>query len=443
MIQTLIIIYIVVLLFPIIRRKRNWFTPPILMSITMTFYTVPDLLGIFFSGYKTYAKNLPFKIYTDPEFLIERFLFIQILFIITYLIAFNKFYDNKKIKRPLFQLKKENNKISYFFGLTLLILCGIATFQYIKSQGGLGELVMSFMNRNKLLEDQSFLHRISPTLMTFATIFCMRYILCSKGKHIILFLMLVFIGFFCYTSNGGRSQLVVFVLTLLCCYNYWKKNINLLSPKFYILYFALAVFIIAFQLLRYEETNALTFEDIFNNQATVFDSMAYVKTQLLIENYFDKFDHWYGYIFYFLIYIFIPRSVYPNKPHIDEGDYIYNMRFDHSDVLSDQTFINSWPPFTMGEGYANFGFVGVILFAIILALLHSYVFRLLKSSKSTLFILPIYVFIVLKFQITIFYIANLTYLLIANYVFHKLYNSFSNQIKSTNLKSIPCDLQNK
>lgn len=432
MISTLIIIYFIVLLIPIFKRNGNWFVPPILMSITMAFYTVPDLLGILIGGHEKYIASIGCHLNNTSNILIERFVFLQIVYIGCYFLSYYYLIGKKyKIKTIPFKIKKQNPKITQLMACVLIGLCLYSTISYIYSKGGIIALFMSFTNRSELNDDLPFLQRLMPTIMTFATAFCMKVILSDKKPHIILLLTLLVTGFLCYTSNGGRSQLVVFILSLMCYYNYWRKEINLLSPKFYPIYGLLVIFIISFQLLRFKETQSFSIEDIFNSSDTLFDSMAYVKTQLLIQNYFDKFEYWYGWLFSFVPFIFIPRTVYPLKPNIDEGTYIFNMKNNAPNVLDDINWVNSWPPFTMGTGYANFGIIGVILFAFILAYIHMYMYRLLKASKAGLFIMPIYIYIILKFQVTIFYIANLTYLLISTYLMYRLYRLLS-KVKITN-----------
>ena len=186
----------------------------------------------------------------------------------------------------------------------------------------------------------------------------------------------------------------------------------------------MAIFVIVFQLLRFQETNDLTGVNLMSESDALFDSMAYMKTQLLIQNYFIGHDYWLGRIYSFLLYIFVPRSLFPDKPFIDDGVYIFNMTYNPSDVLATNYFYNSWPPFTCGISYANLGVLGVLIGGYILGIIHAFVYRYVKNNNESFFSAIIYTFVVIKFQLTIFYIANLSYLFIQCFIFKKIYIFF-------------------
>lgn len=415
-----LLLYIVILWRPVFKKNKDWFSPPVMFAITMSFYTLPDLFDILINGMANYAGTLPFKL-NDPNYAIIRFIILQVVFILMYQYAFSK--STKSLNEEVNNsVKLQTSKIDLFVSIALLSICVIATVNFVTSYGGISTILSSFTNRSQLHDDMPFILRITPALLTFASAFLLRLICTDTKHHYFLLLMLFFSGFITTTIGGGRSQFVVFILELLCYYNYWKKPINLLSIKLWPIYLGLAAFIAIFQLLRLNDITTLSFNSMVGDSDSLFNSMAYVKTQLLIQSYFENNDFWYGKIFLFVIYIFIPRAIFPAKPNIDEGVYIYNMTFGGKNLLSDHaTSFNSWPPFSIGEGYANFGILGVILFGILLGYIHGFAYKKMKQNRFDVFVMIVYVFIILKFQITLFYLANLAYLLVEVFMFSQLY----------------------
>lgn len=418
-------LYCVLLAYMAYKNRQDTFSPPVLFAITMAFYTIPDMFSIGKLGVDKFVSDLPFKFAVDPYWSICRMMLIQIVFILAYYLGYKKNVRKVEVANGRHLFTADNAKINLFLGLMILVVCLYGTWNFFEQNGGIMGVMASFTNRPDLVEDAGFLFTIIPSLITFACAFIMKYCSQKKGDHWFLISLLVLIGFFSLTSGGGRSAFVVFILSLLCYYHFWIKKINLFSIKFAPIYGGLALFIIIFQLLRFEDSNDLSAVNDISNSEALFNSMAYVKTQLLIQNYFADHEYWCGKIYEFILYIFVPRSIYPAKPSIDEGVYIYNMTYNPQDVLATNDFYNSWPPFTCGISYANFGIIGVLLGGILLGHLHAYMHRMVLNNKGAFMLLVIYIFIVLKFQLTVFYIANLSYLIVQCYLFKIVYNQLS------------------
>lgn len=422
MVFALGILYILVLLHPFFKKRKDFFSPPILFAITMAFYTLPDVVSILIDGTTPFTSNLPFNLVNKPDYLISRFLLIQIIFVVCYYIGFNSFLSKVKKTRISNLRDASNKRLNLFLTVIGLSLALYLTISFINKIGGFQALFLSFTDRDQLAESKTFFQDTAPILLTMSTAFGIKYMAQSKKNNWFMLLVIVIIGFIVQTSGGGRSGFVVFLISILCYYNYLKKSIHLFSVKFLPLYLGIAVFIIAFQLLRFEDTNDLSVSLLREHSDSLFSSMSYVKTQLLIQNYFDTHSFWFGRIFTFLIYMFIPRSICPNKPYMDEGVYIYNMIQGGSrDVLMSTDYYNSWPPFTAGIAYANGGVIGIVIGALILSLIHAYAYKAVKDNGASIFVLIVYVFVALKFQITIFYICNVVYLLIEVWLTYKLY----------------------
>jgi hypothetical protein len=102
---------------------------------------------------------------------------------------------------------------------------------------------------------------------------------------------------------------------------------------------------------------------------------------MFIEGHFDNYQNFarvlqhntitYGKQLLGVLLFFVPRSIYPTKA-IGSGGFIaeeYNLNFDH---ISMNFF---------GEGFLNFGFIGIVLFTIILATLNSWFDKLANITK--------------------------------------------------------------
>lgn len=117
---------------------------------------------------------------------------------------------------------------------------------------------------------------------------------------------------------------------------------------------------------------------------------------MFVEGHFDNYQNFarvlqyntitYGKQLLGVLLFFVPRSIYPTKA-IGSGGFIaeeYNLSFDH---ISMNFF---------GEGFLNFGIIGIILFAIILASLNSWFDKLAnmtKYGKSAQFKVMYYIYI--------------------------------------------------
>lgn len=433
MIILLGIIYVVLLVLPLLRRNKDYFSPIVLFVITMSFYSLPDVFSILLEGENTFCKQLRFSIRNTPEYTIQRFLLLQIVFVICYYLGYVYINKTHKIKIKESVNDATNKKLNIFFTLLGIIVSLYVTLSFIMNLGGFQELLLTFTNRSKLADEKTFIQQNIPIIMTLCTAFCVKYISQCKKINWAFIIFFVVAGFVVQTSGGGRSGFVMLILSFICYYSYWIKNVNLFSRKLIPLYFSLAIFIIIFQLLRYKDTNEISLSLLMENSESLFDSMSYVKTQILIQNYFDSHDFWYGRIYSILLYMFIPRAICPSKPAIDEGSYIYNMSIKTDDVLLSEDFYNSWPPFTAGISYANGGLIGIVIGGVILGCIHSLMYHKIKEYKYSVYVLIIYVFVILKFQLTVFYICNVVYLLIEVFLVYKLY-SIINSIAIRNQK---------
>ncbi|KAA6314588.1 hypothetical protein EZS27_034820, partial [termite gut metagenome] len=140
-----------------------------------------------------------------------------------------------------------------------------------------------------------------------------------------------------------------------------------------------------------------------------FSGNGYVNIQLYILDHFNWDNMWYGKSYVDLFYSWIPRSIFIDKPPIDEGIYIANLYLGDSfqpTTPAHSMVFYSWPPGTMGIGYINFHIIGIVLAYFILGRIQKIIQLIFIEMNYAPFILFLYTFIVIKFQLTNFYIFS-------------------------------------
>lgn len=169
-------------------------------------------------------------------------------------------------------------------------------------------------------------------------------------------------------------------------WNYNIHKIKFLTTRNLILGFIGLLYFSAMPLFRVEGafdyyTNNLDilFSDSLNNIFNFFQRFSELDRSLMIYSIFDSSNYWYGASFKDILYAPIPRSIYPDKPPIDEGVYIYNIA--HGNIVSPTTSPQKmtavgWPPNTITNMYINFGYIGVPIGGIIFGYFLKYFYNL-------------------------------------------------------------------
>jgi len=171
------------------------------------------------------------------------------------------------------------------------------------------------------------------------------------------FLLLFFVLFATFPTSMPRLQIASLYIPLLFIY------VKALKRDF------VFVFVIIFAVLF-----AFPFFNIFRSQYIQIlndGNLVFFDSKMFCKGHFDNYQNFarvlkydlvtYGDQFLGVFFFFIPRSIWPDKP-VNSGILIYekfNLYFDNISVNY------------FAEGYLNFGYFGVILFLVILALINS------------------------------------------------------------------------
>lgn len=417
----LFVFYVLIIIIPFCKRgKKDWFSPWVMYSVLMIVNTVPFLL---ISHYNKEIVTGPVLevIKSNYDSVILKFIINQSLFNIVYFFSYNRF-KFKCARIGFFNLEMKARQ--HWAVCVCLSLCSLLyTFYFISSVGGIDGLLLIYNDREALQGDRTLWFVLINFAVYLAGAFHVKYMSIKGFSGIQLFINII-IALIVLSSQGGRSPFVLYLINIAVCYNYFIKRINLLSLKYVPIYLGVVGFIIGIFLLRTQGLDDITVYALVDNLSVFLSGSSYVDIQALIINFFEKNEFWYGESYRGLLGILIPKSLYPDKMPIDEGVYIHEMIYNYKDVLGCKDFYTSYPPATLGAMYSNFGYVGIVFGGFLLGLIHKYAYSLFLNTKNV-FIVFIYVFLVVKFQLTVFYIAHFTYNIILLTFFYSIIKFFS------------------
>ncbi len=317
-----------------------------------------------FTNFFPYKENL--VIYTN--FLIT---FFYIIFIISYILL-KKVHKKNLLKKPNIRSKKIRP-------LTILLLFILSFIVFVVSE----KFILDEYNRPSWVTSSYSISELLiwkkvMFLIPLAGVILSYQYLKSRNKNyfntsVIYVLMVLFVFLLFWFKNPlteKRNALgPIYILLIFLFYpKILNNNIKMLSFLFFSM-------IILFPLSAIITHSDATLLEIYNNPYILikqmkgggitnafitlnYDAFSNVMTTI---DYVGKNGFSYGYQFLGGLFFFIPRSIWVNKPLSSgklTGEYL----------ISDYgfSFSNLSNPF-ISEGYLNFGILGVLLFAIILA----------------------------------------------------------------------------
>ena len=197
----------------------------------------------------------------------------------------------------------------------------------------------------------------------------------------------------------------------------FNVNVKFLTLKNILILFSLASYVIIMPLIRGDLLNSDYdyVELIKDNLYTLAKGNEYVSIQLSILGSFNFSNLWLGASYLDLLYSFIPSSIYLDKPPVAEGVYFFNNIIGNIHTPpypARKMILVGWPPGTMGIMYSNFHIFGIAFGYYILGILYKYSYLKLLKSNYSIPIIYLYLYIIIKFELTNHYIFHLTTLII-------------------------------
>jgi oligosaccharide repeat unit polymerase len=172
------------------------------------------------------------------------------------------------------------------------------------------------------------------------------------GYWLALLGALFFFGSIVSFLGSARSPVIIAAFGLLVFAHYYKRVrawhvVGALG--------ALLIFVTAMGIVRDTNVgtqNRVDFLDHTLGSGNGFDA---IRTTAIIDRVPDQADYLYGESYVAVTVGLIPRAVWPNKPRTSLGAWV------KEEVFRTQAELHGWPPGFVAEGYANFGFLGLVV----------------------------------------------------------------------------------
>lgn len=299
-------------------------------------------------------------------------------------------YKTVKVKFRKFIITEQNGvKLSYFNVFVIMLLCLVSFFVVYKmNNGSLLSMLFRGGEFKETIEVERWVGSILGTVFRFLPVLLFIMVVRDKKVSLSAKLLILFTCLFCASPAGMARFMVALVYLPLVLYMFPSlrkgDNLPILLMGSIVLVFP---FLENFRNYRGLEHISYIpkYDFFFSGHFDTYQSLARV-----IQIDFVTFgEQLLGALFFF-----IPRSVWVTKP-IGSGALVANIEnYDFSNVS-----MNFY-----GEGYINFGYLGVVLFSVILAVLSCYLdskYSIInkKNDATATVILPYLIYISLVFTL--------------------------------------------
>lgn len=282
-------------------------------------------------------------------------------------------------------------KFAFVFLFTFTLLFYAAFLQKV---GGLSLLLANISNKSTFVQGTA-LHR---TGLFVSGLLCIGIFIEAKSRvhnnswsTFKLFLVVLFF-FALLASFGERQKPILLLIFTVLLWNYKISRINLFNIKLLISFVFLIIFSSLAPVLRqagamdiYVQDPLLAFKDAIPHLGEIFKRFSDIDLSIFVYSHFESFDDfWFGSVVKDFFTGFIPSSIYPDKPPLDSGVYIYNMAIgNHVEIGSPFTSMYpvGWPLSRVTSGYVNFGLIGILMFAPITGFILKYFYQIMLDSK--------------------------------------------------------------
>ncbi|HVG43824.1 MAG TPA: hypothetical protein VM890_03810 [Longimicrobium sp.] len=258
--------------------------------------------------------------------------------------------------------------------LALLVSGGLGGglyLYYLHSMGGLQMLWAYMYLRTMLSSGLGYLGMVyTALLMFFAALLVFRLRFGANPLRVAATVAGVLGVALVLASTGGRAPVLHLLVLVFLTHHYGvRRRRRLLTPGVAALgcvLFAFAVIVPLFRstsaYVRYTTRPELLVKDGGRAVSRVAPQFSPFDRTAVMLAYFTPERMWLGRSYLDLVYAPIPRSLYPDKPPVDDGIYfktIVDGRHVVPSLPARQMLANSWP---MGNlvGYMNFGVAGLI-----------------------------------------------------------------------------------
>jgi len=272
-------------------------------------------------------------------------------------------------------------------GIFLYALGVIIYLFFLKQIGGLISLWLQIGLRTTLTAGLGYIQAAYNSLIMVGLFLI--YVATARKRQWLLLTVFMIGAVFILTSLGQRARVAMVIFVILLIHHYKVNNIrNILNFKMAVLIILMVSFLFFFVQVRrgnltfnYEGIEFLSPENQF--KIDIIQRLGIIERQIVVIGYFNEHDFWYGKLYESLLHAYKPRSSFPDKPPIDTGVYLNNIRQGtviHPPMPSNSLEPTSWPDGYLA-GYMSFGFIGLILISVISGLVFGFFYRLVVLSN--------------------------------------------------------------
>ncbi|MGA1933800.1 O-antigen polymerase [Arcobacter sp. YIC-464] len=369
-----------------IHQKNDDIFSPKSFFIIFTLFEIPYAFKIIDNlDLIPYYAKIHIKDFSEVYFI---HFFNSSLFIIFVIVSLAIFNPRPKYLYNLLKDSDNSHRINLLTHLSLLLLCFLGYYLFLNSIGGLFYLLQNIDSKSTIIAGTGYYQAIYYTA-GFLSVGYLVIAFSQSNKSLIkkIYLVVIILSIFLiFTSIGSRKTPILFILFTFLIWNYHINKVKIFTTKNIIFGFIGLIYFSAMPLFRaqgafeyYSNNLDILFIDSFEKLFNFFERFSELDRSLMIYSIFDSSNYWLGTSFKDILYAPIPRSMFPDKPPLDEGVYIYNIA--HGNIVSPTTSLLKmtavgWPPNTITNMYINFGYIGVPIGGLIFGYFLKYFYNL-------------------------------------------------------------------
>ncbi len=265
----------------------------------------------------------------DVDRVFVKYFFLQIIGYYLIVLGINNNFSKKIVKKfPNFNYNDTLTR--YYLVIIISFSIGFISYIIVVSQiGGLSYLLDNIQRRTSLTAGMGY-QTIFIQFMTFGVLLLI-YTTRFKSSFLKMFVILILFSVIVLLEStfGGRKDTVYLVFFGLLIYHYSKNKVKILSIRTVVIVSIVIIYFLLMPVFRtdgafehYSNNPNDLIADAFEQPINQVNSFSYTRHHLLVLDEFDISDIWLGKSYLDLIYSPIPRTLYEDKPPIDDGVYL-------------------------------------------------------------------------------------------------------------------------
>lgn len=283
----------------------------------------------------------------------------------------------------------------------------LAYMVFLGRIGGLSVLLNHLYNRVILQQGHYVLELLIIFPLSVLLLFLMKR---TTGKKIYGWLIPVALLLFSalLTTFGARQPTMIVIGMSLVGYHYYWKTITvnrktILISSFVLLFMGGYLLVVPFLRLSPEKQEQVEHNNnsLFTGKSLVYN-LSYVYIDVLVANYFNKDNAWFMEGYFAPVKAFNYKGDKGDIPQVDQGVYLKSIFLGQKDYRPPmprrEVSKTSWPTENFGFAYANFLWIGLIVFFFLQGLIFGIAYRFTMKHLFNPVVLLFYILIILKFN---------------------------------------------